>query len=79
MNEIQNEFSVFQFFSDDDYEEVCRRVNIEEAVKKAKSLTESIGAKIGTTQRVIITDRGDDCCFEWQFGKGIIFPDMPLN
>lgn len=67
------EFSVYQFFPDDSYEEVLRFVDAETAVKTAKQLTESIGGRIGTTQRVIITDGGDCTCFEWQFGKGVTF------
>jgi hypothetical protein len=25
-------------------------------------------------ERVIITDGGDDCCFEWKRGEGVTFP-----
>lgn len=67
------EFSVCQFFDDGSYEYVRRFVSAEEAVKAAKHYTESVGAKIGMTQRVIITDGGDCTNFEWQFGKGITF------
>jgi hypothetical protein len=35
----------------------------------------SIGGRIlGTTARVIITDGGDYTTFEWQHGKGVVFP-----
>lgn len=68
------EFSVFQIFSNDSYEEVLRSVDAETAVQAAKRLTESVGARIGTTVTVFITD-GDDCTnFEWRFGKGVTFP-----
>jgi hypothetical protein len=31
------------------------------------------------TKRVIITDGGDYCVFEWQFGKGIVWPYRPAK
>lgn len=67
-------FSVWQFFEDESYEAVRQRVPAEEAVEAARHYSASVGAKIGTTQRVIITDDGDDTVFEWQFGKGVTFP-----
>lgn len=68
------EFSVAQFFSDGTYEYVRRGVDAEAAVIAAKHYTECLGARIGTTVRVIITDGGDFCCFEWIRGQGITFP-----
>lgn len=70
----RDEFSVVQFFPDGSYEYVRRFVGAEEAVKTAKRCTESVGAKIGITIRVIITDGGDETNFEWKFGKGVTFP-----
>jgi hypothetical protein len=68
------EFSVYQFFPDDTYEAVVRFVDPKTAVEKAKVLTETVGARIGTTRRVIITDGGDYCVFEWRYGEGVTFP-----
>jgi hypothetical protein len=68
------EYSVWQFFPDDSYEPVLRRVDARTAVERAKRLTETVGARIGTTRRVIITDGGDCTCFEWKFGEGVTFP-----
>lgn len=73
----QNEFSVCQFFPDGSYEFVRRFVDAEEAVKAFKHYTTSVGARLGTTQRVIIVDGGDMTNMEWQFGKGIVFPPKP--
>ena len=73
------EFSVCQFFSDGKYEYVRRFVEPEEAVKAAKHYTDSVAAKIGITQRVIITDGGDCCVFEWEYGKGITWPKLAHN
>jgi hypothetical protein len=34
----------------------------------------SVGARMGFTKRVTITDMGDCVCFEWKQGEGITFP-----
>jgi hypothetical protein len=70
----EGEFSVCQFFSDGSYEYVRRFVSDEEAVLAAIHYSSSVGAKLGTTQRVIITDGGDCINWEWEFGKGITYP-----
>lgn len=71
------EFSVYQFFPNDTYEEVLRFVDAKAAVETAKSLIESLGGRLGTTQRVIITDGEDFTCFEWIYGTGVTFPPQP--
>jgi hypothetical protein len=71
---MDGEFSVCQFFDDDSYEYVRRYVSAEEAVNAAKHYTQSIGAQVGTTRRVIITDGGDQTNFEWKYGEGVTFP-----
>lgn len=71
MNEL---FSVYQFFADETYERVRRQVPAEEAVKAAQHYSASVGAQLGTTRRVIITDTGDSTVFEWKFGEGVVFP-----
>lgn len=70
----EREFSVCQFFPDGSYEYVRRFVSAQEAVEAARHYCTSVGARLGTTQRVIITDGGDRVNFEWQFGKGITYP-----
>lgn len=67
------EFSVCQFFKDESYEYVCRYVDAQTAVETAHRLCACVGARIGTTARVIITDGGDCINFEWKFGKGVTF------
>jgi hypothetical protein len=69
----EKEFSVCQFFEDGTHEYVRRFVTAEEAMKAFHFYTHNVASKIGTTKRVIITDGGDCCCFEWQFGKGVTF------
>ncbi|MPZ36644.1 MAG: hypothetical protein GEU95_01050 [Rhizobiales bacterium] len=68
------EFSVFQFFPNGDYECVAQLVDGKTAVETAKSYTTRPAALIGIIRRVIITDGGDCCCFEWKYGQGVTFP-----
>jgi hypothetical protein len=68
------EFSVTQFFADGSYETVRKFVSAEEAVKAMQHYCTSVGARLGTTVRVIITDGGDSCNMEWVHGEGIVFP-----
>jgi hypothetical protein len=69
-----DEYSVFQFFPDETYERVAAFTGAKLAVETAAALTRSVGAKLGTTRRVIITDGGDFTVFEWKFGQGVTFP-----
>ena len=71
------EFSVFQFFSNDDCETVLANVDARTALTRAGELSRSVGGQIGTTQRIILTDAGDFTVFEWLFGKGVVFPPQP--
>jgi hypothetical protein len=68
-------FSVYQFFVNEQYEEVRSYVDAEEAFKVFKHYCTCVGARVGTTVRVIITDSGDCICAEWKRGEGIVvFP-----
>ena len=69
-----NEFSVYQFFPDDTWERVREGVSAKEAFMAALHYSSSVGAQIGTTRRVIITDGGDFTTFEWKSGEGITYP-----
>ncbi len=68
------QYSTFQFFADGTYECVREFVGAAEAVKAAAHYTTCVGAQIGTTVRVIITNGGDDCVFEWIRERGVVFP-----
>jgi len=70
----REEYSVWVFFPDGTHHAVLRWVDAKTAVEKAKSQTETIGARIGTTVRIIITDGGDLTCFEWKYGEGVTYP-----
>lgn len=75
------EFSVVQYFSEGSveegtgYEYVRRHVSAKEAMKAFKHYTHNVAARLGMVERVIVTDGGDCVNFEWQYGKGITFPD----
>ena len=71
MNEL---YSVVQFFKDEQYEYVRRNVPDATALKAFQHYTTSVGARMGTTVRVIITDMGDSIVAEWEFGKGLVWP-----
>jgi hypothetical protein len=70
----REEFSVYQFFLDDSCERVASFVGAREAVERAHLLSRSLGARLGTTRRIVITDGGDYTVFEWRHGKGVTFP-----
>lgn len=78
MNVTQNNketFCVYQFFYNDlGYEKVAQYVSAEEAIRIYNGLVSSLGAKMGTTEKIIITDMWDLTVLEWCFGKGIVFP-----
>ena len=70
----EREFSVWQFLQDDIHEKVRSYVTAEEAVHAAMHYTSNVAARMGLTQRVIITDGGDCTVFEWKQGEGVVFP-----
>ena len=76
MSYAKGEFSVTQFFSENNYETVRKYVSAEEAVEAFKFYTTNITASCGLTMRVIITDGGDCINYEWIYGKGIVYPKV---
>jgi hypothetical protein len=74
IGKTDGEYSVCQFFPDGQYEYTRRWVSVEEAVEAFQHYTTCVAARIGATQRVIITDGGDCTNFEWVQGKGIVYP-----
>ena len=72
---MNGEFSVYQFFADElGHELVASFIDADSAVKLAAQLARSLGGRLGTTVRIIITDGGDCVCFEWRFGQGVVYP-----
>lgn len=78
-NMAENEFSVYQFFPDGTNECVKRFVGGREAMETAKSYITRPAAMMGIITKVMVTDGGDHCNFEWEFGKGIVFPDTEVT
>jgi len=72
--ETKGEFSVVQFFPDDSYHYVRRFVSQETAVKVTMHYIANVAARLGVTQKVIITNGGDETIFMWEAKKGIVFP-----
>lgn len=75
------EFSVCQYFPDDTHEYVRRWVSDKEAVEAFFHYITSVGAKLGTTVRVMITDGDDYCNADWKWAEGVVFmgqPDHPI-
>lgn len=70
------EFSVCQFFPDGTYEYTRKHVKAKEAVEAFNHYCTSVGARLGTTVRVILTDGGDSINMEWKREEGITFPDL---
>lgn len=68
------EYAVCLFFPDDSNEYVKRWVGAEEAVRTAKDYSLRPAALAGLIRRIIITDGGDNTCFQWEYGKGVTFP-----
>src|SRR4051812_31929855 len=73
----KGEFSVYWWDQDGGQHEEHRFVDAETAVHSSKRLTHGPAALIGFVQRVMITDGGDCCSFEWNINDGIIFPPPP--
>jgi len=79
MDEIDRpEYSVAQFFPNDEHEYLCRFVPFAEAWRTFDRMTKTLGARLGTTTRVIITDGGDCTCVEWKFGEGLAYPTREM-
>lgn len=71
-------FRVWVYYQDGTYREVRERTNVQYDSKRAIGLVNQIlsGPKCagGEYSRVMITDRDDLCTFDWQYGKGVVFP-----
>lgn len=73
------EYRVYQFFVGGQCEPAGDEMEPKAAVKHAMLLTHTLGARIGSTCRIIITDRDQKTVWEWRYGEGIIFPPQPRS
>ena len=73
MTENLNQFSVYWWDREGNQHSEMRWVNVKQAVDAANRLANGPGNVIGIVERVIITNGGDDICFEWRLGEGVVF------
>jgi len=71
---MTNEFSVYWWDRDGGQHEELRFVDGERAVSACHRLTHGPASVFGFVERVIITDGGDCCCFEWKKEIGVTWP-----
>ena len=74
MTTSREEFSVYWWDCDGGQHEELRFVSAQRAVERCRTLTRGPASLLGIVKRVIITDGGDCCCFEWRSGEGVVFP-----
>lgn len=73
IGQTEGEFAVCQFFADESCEYVRRRVGGLEAVEAFRHYCTSVGARLGTTIRVILTDGEDFINAEWKWAEGVTY------
>lgn len=72
-----DDFHVYQFYVGGLHERATLEpVGEHHAVKRAAELTQTLGARIGSTCRILITDRDDYVVWEWRYGEGLILPAL---
>jgi hypothetical protein len=69
-------YKVWAFFRDGTHYLIADGLGTEAAVECAKRQTQTVGARLGTTKRIIIEDCGGFTSFEWQFKKGVTYPKL---
>jgi len=69
---VSEEFSVWVFGGATHWP-VARHVSALRAIREA-AIASKLSEEFGDTERVIITDGGDCTIFEWERGKGVIWP-----
>ena len=70
---IDDTFNVFWWDSQGNQYSELSSVSAEQAVNAAKRLADGPVSLLGIVERIIITDSGDCCNFEWIKGKGVTF------
>lgn len=70
-DEFGEQFSVCVFFNDGSNEYVRREVSALLAARAFAVHTNTVAARLGIVERVIITDGGDCVAREWKYGEGL--------
>jgi hypothetical protein len=73
---VGEQFAVLMFFAEGKRRYLRRFASAQEACRAFEHCIHSVEAvRFGIPIRVVITDRNDCILREWQFGKGITFPN----
>jgi len=72
-----DEFSVFWWDKDGGQHRELSFVEAEPAMRAVKRLTSGPAFMLGIVKRIVVTDGGDCCVFEWIKDVGITFPRKP--
>jgi hypothetical protein len=75
----EKEFSLYWWDAHDGQHEELRFVDAETAVKRSFSLANGPAAKLGMVKKIMITDGGDCCVFEWNNELGVVWPAEEEN
>jgi hypothetical protein len=68
-------FNVVQFFrGSGGHEYLARNIPAQAAVDLLFDRKNTVGARSGFVERIIITDAFDAVCAEWRYGFGVSFP-----
>jgi hypothetical protein len=70
----EERFNVIYFDEEGYWEYALRDVPAQRAVEKAKRMIEIAIEDDNDIDRIIITDSGDMTTFQWERGKGVVFP-----
>ena len=70
-------FNVFWWDRDGGQHKELSNVEVMPAMQACKRLTQGPASVLGIVERVIITDTGDCCVFEWIKDIGVTFPRKP--
>jgi hypothetical protein len=73
------QFSVYWWDRDGGQHRELEHVNGERAMKAAERLILGPSSVFKIVIRLIITNGGDNTCFEWTIDGGIIHPKLPLG
>jgi hypothetical protein len=71
----QNEFSVYWFDPDGNSNLELAHVDARTAVDFAMDFPNRPAGLMGVIRRVIITDGGDFCVYDWRHGDGQVYPE----
>jgi hypothetical protein len=74
-----NEFSVYWFDPDGNCNRELSYVDAKTAVNFALDFPNRPAGLMGVIQRVIITDGGDFCVYDWRHGVGQVFPEVTAD